>query len=268
MQYFENILSSENIIELNEYEMIHDDRTDARPDVVSKHPRWDVDDWPQHVVKKALDSCINYEYEVEEVIFNRSKISFRLHADSGNTERARRGHAVLIPLYTDGPSHTVFFNNYWYGDSTRFSKEKILPFEYRLPNKRGEWQYIPDIRVLYNECISQPNRIVDFDVTEDFIDDLKNLITARSDKKIGKKDNRTYDYSDITNYDPEKEFDQQIHEKYLSHIGIETLHGLTIESITEWKPGDCIRFSRRQLHAAGSGHSEKVGVTVFVQPVE
>ena len=112
MQYFENVLSNEDLIGLNEYEMIHDERTDARPDVVSKHPRWDVYEWPQHIVKKALDRCLDYEYEVEEVIFNRSKISFRLHADSGKDERARRGHAVLIPLYTDGPSHTVFFDNY------------------------------------------------------------------------------------------------------------------------------------------------------------
>jgi len=268
MKYFENVLSSENIIELNEYEMVNDDRTDARPDVVSKHPRWDVDEWPQHVVKKALDSCIEYEYEVEEVIFNRSKISFRLHADSGDTERARRGHAVLIPLYTDGPSHTIFFDNYWYGDSTKFSKEEILPFEYRLPNKQGEWQYVPDIRVLLETCIESPEIVENFDVNDDFISELKNLVEARSNQKLSKVDGRTYDYTEVENYDPEAEFDPKLHEQYLSHIGIETLHGLTIETAAKWIPGDCIRFSRRQLHAAGSGHSEKVGVTVFVQPVE
>ena len=91
---------------------------------------------------------------------------------------------------------------------------------------------------------------------------------ARSNQKLSKVDGRTYDYTDVENYDPEAEFDPKLHEQYLSHIGIETLHGLTIETAAKWVPGDCIRFSRRQLHAAGSGHSEKVGVTVFVQPVE
>ena len=268
MQYFENILSNEDIIALNEYELVHDDRTDARPDVVSKHPRWGIDEWPQHIVKKALDRCIDYEYEVEEVIFNRSKISFRLHADSGKDERARRGHAVLIPLYTDGPSHTVFFDNYWYGDSTKFSKEEILPFEYRLPNKDGEWQYVPDIRELLETCVSNPDSVVDFDVDADFIKELENLVEARSNQKLSKVDGRTYDYSDVENYDPDATFDPELHQKYLSHIGIESLHGLSIESAAQWNPGDCIRFSRRQLHAAGSGHSEKVGVTVFVRPVE
>ena len=268
MQYFKNVLTNEDLVQLNEYELVHDDRTDARPDVISKHPRWDVDEWPQHIVKKALDSCIDYEYEVEEVIFNRSKISFRLHADSGKDERARRGHAVLIPLYTDGPSHTIFFDNYWYGDSTKFSKEEILPFEYRLPNKQGEWQYIPDIRNLLQDCIESPDNITDFDVTDEFIAELKNLVEARSNQKISKVDGRTYDYSDVENYDPHSEFDSELHKKYLSHIGIESLHGLSIESVVKWKPGDCIRFSRRQLHAAGSGHSEKVGVTVFIQPIK
>lgn len=268
MKYFESVLSNEDIIELNEYEMITDERTDARPDVVSKHPRWDVDEWPQHIIKKCLDRCIDYEYEVEEVIFNRSKISFRLHADSGTTERARRGHAVLIPLYTDGPSHTIFFDNFWDGDSTKFSKEVILPYEYRLPNKNGEWQYVPDIRNLYGLCLESPDSITDFDVTEEFMKDLENLIEARSNQKLSKVDGRTYDYSKVENYDPTKEFDSALHEQYLSHIDLETLHGLTLETAAEWIPGDCICFSRRQLHAAGSGHSEKVGVTVFVQPVE
>jgi len=268
VEYFKNVLSDGELAYLSEYELIHDDRTDARPDVISKHPRWDIDDWPQEIVKKALDTCIDYDYEVEEVIFNRSKISFRLHADSGKTERARRGHAVLIPLYTDGPSHTVFFDNYWYGDSTKFSKEEILPFEYRLLNKQGEWQYIADIRKLYTQCLDNPNQIVDFSVTEDFIDELRSLIQARSNQSISKVDGRTYDYSKVENHDPEKTFSTEFHQQYLSHIGIESLHGLTVETAAKWVVGDCIKFSRRQLHAAGSGHSEKVGITVFVQPVE
>jgi hypothetical protein len=31
-----------------------DHRTDARPDVRSKHPRWNESGWPQHIIESAM----------------------------------------------------------------------------------------------------------------------------------------------------------------------------------------------------------------------
>jgi hypothetical protein len=262
---YSNILSKENIIELLNYHYAVDDRTDSRPDVTSKHPRWNVDSWPQHIVKSVLDKTLDYDYEVEEVIFNQSKISFRLHADSGYDDNAKKGHAVLIPLYCNGTSTTVFFNNYWHGDSTKFSKVELKQFEYTLPNKNGEWQHIEDLRDLLAQSLTDPSALNDFNVDSKFIDSLKYLIEARSNNKISKLDDRCYNYKNVINYRDDIQFDNTLYQQHLSHIPIETLHGLEIDSVVHWHPGNCIVFDRTQLHSAGSGHTEKIGVTVFTR---
>jgi hypothetical protein len=262
---YSNLISQLEIKQLLDYHYTEDNRTDTRPDVRSKHPRWDIDHWPQNVIKKVLDSILDYQYEVEEVIFNQSRISFRLHVDSGQDINSRTGHAVLIPLYCDGTSSTVFFNNYWNGNSTKFSRKEIKQFEYNLQNKSGDWQHIDDLRDLLSSCLTEPQSINDFVVDNKFIDSLKYLIDARSNNKISKLDDRCYDYTNIVNYNPSLKFDKDIHENNLSHVPIENLHGLTLDSIVFWNPGNCIVFDRNQIHSAGNGHKEKIGITVFTR---
>lgn len=262
---YSNLINQHDVKTLLDYHYLNDDRTDDRPDVRSKHPQWSLDKWPQEIIENVLDKVLDYRYEVEEVIFNQSRISFRLHVDSGKDIKSRSGHGILIPLYCKGISSTVFFNNYWNGNSTKFSKKEIKQFEYSLQNKNGDWQYIEDLRVLLKNCINEPNSINDFIIDAKFIDSLNYLIEARSNKKISKLDDRCYDYTNIVNYDPELKFDEDIYQKHLSHIPIENLHGLNVDSIVYWNPGNCIIFDRNQIHSAGSGHKEKIGITIFTR---
>lgn len=266
MYEVKNVLTNKEIKELLEYNETIDERSDIRPDVNSKHPRWNIDHWPQHIVKKVLDKVLDYRYEVEEVIFNKSKISFRIHADSGNSELDRRGHAILIPLKTDGPSHTVFFDNHWHYNSTKFSKVEISPFQYQLPDKNGNWIKVEDIRKLLKKLKHDPKSITEFNVTEEFIDEIELLVKVRYNNGISKVDNRCYDYSLITNYVEDYAIDVDTYNQYLSHIDYESIKGLKIEKIANWRLNDCIIFPRTQLHCASSSHREKVGVTVFVRP--
>ena len=266
MEIIENIIDNKELTELLEYNEIYDDRTDARPDVISKHPRWDIDVWPQSIIEKILDDILDYNYEVEEVIFNTSKISFRIHADSGQSSKDRQGHAVLIPLKTEGPSHTVFFDNYWHYNSTKFSKVDISPYQYKLPNKNNEWVLIEDIRNFLNDLESRPESIKDFDVTKEFIEEIRNLVKVRSNKGISKVDDRCYDYTKIENYDPQYAIDQDTYNMYLSHVDFESVKGLKIDGIAEWILGCAIKFPRTQLHCAGSGHTQKTGITIFTRP--
>lgn len=266
MHEIKNILTDKEIKELLNYNETIDDRSDVRPDVASKHPRWDIDQWPQHIIRKVLNKVLDYDYEVEEVIFNKSKISFRIHADSGKSDIDRQGHAVLIPLKTDGPSHTVFFDNHWHFNSTKFSKVDISPFQYQLPNKNGNWITIQDIRCLLEDLKTRPESIKEFDVTEEFINEIENLVAVRNNKGISKVDNRCYDYSLITNYDKNYVIDIDIYNQYLSHIDYETVKGLKIEKIAEWNINNAMVFPRTQIHCASSSHKEKVGVTIFVRP--
>jgi hypothetical protein len=265
MKTYSNLLTQEEIQELLSYHYLVDERIDARPDVVSKHPRWDIDTWPQHIVESVLNQVLDYNYTVEEVIFNQSRISFRIHADSGDGNSETLGHAVLIPLLVNGPSATVFFDNYWHGASTKFSKILIKDFEYNLIGKNGQWVYIEDLRTLLNQCLYDPDSVEYFDIDQALIQNLEYLIAARNNQAISKRDNRCYDYSTVVNYQEHQLFPADIHQKYLSHIPIESCHGLTIDQIVDWIIGNAIVFDRTQLHCAASGHQEKIGITVFVR---
>lgn len=259
MKVVKNLLTKSEIDKLLEYHHTVDDRTDSRPDVISKHPRWDVDNWPQDIVRRILDNVLDDPYIVDEVIFIQNKISFRLHVDSGRSVEEKNGWAILIPLDVIGVAHTVFFDNFWHGPSTKFSKRKILPFEYQLQNKNGDWEYIEDVREL-RQAILEGNT-TDFNIT---IEELDYIISARQNQKIGKVDDRCYDYTDVVNYNEDLKFDTDIHQKYLKHLEIETVDGLTIHDIVEWNPGDVMVFERSRLHSASSCHDEKTCITIFV----
>jgi hypothetical protein len=260
MKVIKNLLTESEIKELLEYHSIVDDRTDSRPDVVSKHPKWDIDIWPQDTVRRILDNVLDDPYIVDEVIFNQSKISFRLHADSGHSVEEKNGWAILVPLKVTGVAHTVFFDNFWHGPSTKFSKRQILPFEYQLQNKNNEWQYVEDVRNLRQDILD--GLVTNFNIT---VKELDYIISARQNQKISKVDNRCYDYTDVINYNEDLKFDTEIHQKYLNHLEIETVDGLTIHDIVEWVPSDVIVFERSRLHCASSCHNEKIGITIFVR---
>jgi hypothetical protein len=265
MKIHQQLLTIDKINELLEYHRVVDHRTDSRPDVISKHPQWDIDEWPQHIIKPILDRVLDYDYSVEEVIFNQSRISFRLHADSGNGDLKTLGHAIIVPLMIDGPSATVFFNNYWHGSSTKFSKVLIQDYEYNLLNQHGQLTHVQDLRELLHQCLCHPGSVDNFEVSNDFINTLKYLINARENKAISKTDNRCYDYSKIANYQVDLKFPKDVHQLCLDHIPIESLHGLSIDTIVDWIVGDVIVFDRTQIHCAAAGHREKIGMTIFTQ---
>ena len=63
-----------------------------------------------------------------------------------------------------------------------------------------------------------------------------------------------------------KEFDSEIHKKYLAHEDINNLNGLEVEFIFEWSPGDMLIFDRSHLHAASSNIKNfKTGIATFLK---
>lgn len=259
-----DLLTPKDIQCLLQYMWINDDRTDQRPDVRSKHPRWRIDNWPQHIVEYVLDTVLDYPYIVEEVIFNESIISFRLHVDSGNGDVDRLGDAVLIPLLVEGAGTTVFFDNYWHGVSTRFSRTPILPFEYTIPGIDGHSYYTPDLRELLVE-IQRGKVPSQLQHVQDLESIVGYLIEARQGHKISKVDDRTYDYTNVKNFDLARTIDRDIWCQNLTHVPWENFHGLSLDKIIPWTPGDAIVFDRTQIHCAGTGHSRKIAITIFTQ---
>ena len=63
-----------------------------------------------------------------------------------------------------------------------------------------------------------------------------------------------------------EEFDQKIHEKYLTHININNLKGLKIELIYEWKVGETLIMDRSHIHSSSSRiKNKKIGLTTFTK---
>ena len=74
------------------------------------------------------------------------------------------------------------------------------------------------------------------------------------------------DYSDIVNFTDEP-FNEAIYKEYLTHVPYEALHGLTVEAIVRWQPGDAITFDMGKLHSATNftehGIDYKIGFSIF-----
>ena len=56
----------------------------------------------------------------------------------------------------------------------------------------------------------------------------------------------------------DKEFDKNLHEKYLKHIDYDNLKGLEIEQVYQWKKGDLFIFDRTHLHCSSSNIINKI----------
>jgi len=209
-----NKLDNKQVTTILEYHYKEDERTDTRSKVRSKHPRWNIDKWPQDIIEPLIDN----KSTVEEVIFNESTISFQIHVDSGySNPLVNKG--IIIPLKCDRGS-TIFFNNYWYKDAAKFVR------------------------------------------SEDPYANVKD-----NAKQITTKDQRITDYSNIVGFN-NKPFDYKLYNRYLTHIPYENLHGLTIDKIVPWVPGDVIIFDRNQLHCASNEHNHKIGLTLFTNLLE
>jgi len=64
----------------------------------------------------------------------------------------------------------------------------------------------------------------------------------------------------------EKDFDKEIHKKYLSHLDINNLKGMEIDLIYEWKVGESLIVDRSHLHCASTRiKNKKLGLTTFTK---
>ena len=63
-----------------------------------------------------------------------------------------------------------------------------------------------------------------------------------------------------------KNFDAEIHKKYLNHIDINNLKGMEVEMIYNWKLGETLIMDRSHIHCSSSRIKErKLGLTTFTK---
>ena len=255
---YKNCFTDQDLDVLLDYFYQQDDLVDDRFDVRSKMPVWNQTAWPQQVVEQKLKAVLDKPFTSDRTLFQSSKISFRVHVDTG-TGHNRQYVNALIPMQFDGPSATVFFDNFWTGPSTRFARTNISPYRYNIPDVNGNFIWVDDIRQLLDQCINNPHTVVDFRVDKKFIEDLQRLIEVRHTADL-----RTSDYTEIINYRSETVFPVELHQQWLKHIPIEDLHGLTFAEVYHWQLGDLVIFDRTQLHCAAHGHKLKTGLSLFL----
>lgn len=259
-QAVDQVLTPLEVQTLLDYNLVDDHVTDARPDVRSKNPIWDRDDFPQDILQRALDQLLPDPYEVETVWFFQSKISFKLHVDSGVHAMDPIYRNVLLPLDFSGPATTILFDNHYHGPRTKFARSNIDPYGYNLPDRHGRFVWIDDIRILWQQCVDAPSTVKDFEVTDSFVAELARLIESRHSA-----DPRSSDYNALTNLRLGSNIDQHVYQQYLNHIPPEDLDGLSVDTVYQWKKGGALTFPRTQLHCAGAGHEEKIGITIFTR---
>jgi hypothetical protein len=64
----------------------------------------------------------------------------------------------------------------------------------------------------------------------------------------------------------EKDFDRELHKKYLTHIDINNLKGMEIDFVYEWKVGESLIVDRSHIHCSSSNIKEKkLGLTTFTK---
>ena len=275
-QQLDQLLTVQEIDQLLNYVATDDDRTDSRPDVRSKHPRWNKDIWPQQIIESVMNTLCPQGFEIEEITFQDTKIALKPHTDNGSTP-GTRGKTIMFTLAAEPVAHTVYFKNYWTGwerSGVFFTRTPWTPYQYKIPGKNGTLVKVDDIRELLTQCQLAPETVTDFDVTDEFIDELAATIHKRSLPRLDYDDQdiktgyiqpgpRRNDYETLTNYDSDLKFDVDLHRQYLSDIAIEDLHGLSVEDIFTWKPGGAIIFDREQLHCSSSCHARKIFLTIF-----
>ena len=69
------------------------------------------------------------------------------------------------------------------------------------------------------------------------------------------------DYTVLPDY-VDTDFPVDLHEKYLGHMNIDDVNGLTFDEYVDWIPGSVMTFPRRQLHCTSSGNSNKISILV------
>ena len=63
-----------------------------------------------------------------------------------------------------------------------------------------------------------------------------------------------------------QEFDKTIHQKYLTHIDINNLNGLTVELVYQWQVGESLIMDRSHIHCSSSNIvKKKLGLTTFTK---
>jgi hypothetical protein len=78
-----------------------------------------------------------------------------------------------------------------------------------------------------------------------------------------------YDYNDIDGLVETNAISEELYQQYFTHLNKEWLEGLSLHSVFQWKPGNCMIFDSLRLHCASDfrkhGIKSKLGLSIFTK---
>lgn len=251
IECFRDVIAADEIEVFRQFLYRKDQYVDDRGDVYNKLMTLEQTDWPYQLLQDILDRVMPVPYDIENADFQRTRFRSRLHCDTGDGDQQRLYRNVIIPLEVPDSGSTAIFPNLWFGPAARFTKTDISPFLYAIADVNGQEQQVPDIRLLLSDMESQQEPVINhqgwqFNNSEQDRDWLRDLVGKRE-----KAEPRITDYSGITDVTDEP-FPEEFRQQWLAHIPAETLHGLGVPEIVEWRVGDVITFDRQHLHSGTS----------------
>ena len=260
VEQWSQIVTDQEIEILKKFLTADDQWVDDRGDVRNKLMTSSITGWPISIVKDILDRIMPGPYEIENADFVQMKICSRLHTDTDDGDQNRLFKNVIVPLEVNGHASTAVFPHKWYGPKAKFSRVDLSPWRYQITDCQGVAREVEDIRDLLAEMCHETDQHVwhqghCFDNNQNCRQWLKDLVIKR-----GTVDQRIADYSEIEGVH-DQEFPEDFRTKWLAHLPAETLRGLNLPEIAEWRVGDAITFDRQYLH---SGTSHILGSKSFL----
>jgi hypothetical protein len=75
------------------------------------------------------------------------------------------------------------------------------------------------------------------------------------------------DYTNVDGLEENKKIDIKFYKEYLSHLKLDWLEGLSVNSVLDWQVGNLLEFDSTRLHSSNNwldkGIKYKIGLTIF-----
>ena len=187
----------------------------------------EIDNKRQRIVKKKWSAKFNEDLQVKYTQKLKEAIGDH-YMDNPDTSDGTKSLGLFQESYMPVTLHV----------DTGFDFDKIIFRQTLLP--------LSDI----GETIIFKNRFYGCSTT--FSIDPKELLAKGYNKRS----------SEHLNLYEDKDFDKDIHKKYLTHEDINNLKGLEVEMVFKWKLGDLLVFDRTCLHCSSKNiNKKKLGFT-------
>ena len=164
VEIHKNVVDADTVQQLVDFFYTDKSGLDVRHDNISKNINFSQDSWDKRTVKRILDQVLEPGYEVEywmgmyRADYRKGETYFPVHADTGLGVGLQDIYKnVLIPLelpQEPGLVGTVFFDNYWHGPMSKFTRKRTTGLHLELLRLRSWCAFFPIERLRQRRLVT------------------------------------------------------------------------------------------------------------------